>query len=95
MKMFKDLESEENSWLYLLHHIHHKKDGSHEIHHCFVLDKEGNQYKIEHFNMGNDLLHIVLSNPPDVVMDHIGNLFIIETMKINENEYKILVGPKL
>ncbi|MCK4635069.1 MAG: hypothetical protein KAT37_04295 [Candidatus Aenigmarchaeota archaeon] len=84
---------EQENWIYLLHHMHHRKDGKHEIHHCFVLDEDDSKYKIEHLKDGDELLHIVLGNPPEVVLDHIGNSFLIETRAINGKEYKILVGP--
>lgn len=73
--------------------MHHRKDGKHEIHHCFVLDKDGNKYEIEHLKEGNNLFHIVLGNPPKIVLDHIGNIFSIKTEIINGREYRILAGP--
>lgn len=75
--------------LYLLHHMHHFRDGnkiSHELHHCFLFNgksMQGKRYSVTHKTNEDKLYHCVSECLENKLYDHAGNVYLIIKKKIN------------
>jgi len=73
--------------LYLVHHMHHFKDGTdikHELHHCQLYSQKnmnGEIFEIQH-KIGEDIDHIVAPIFDGVLYDHANNEFTVKNGKI-------------
>jgi len=94
-KQFLKLADEQEK-LYLIHHMHHFKDGqnvNHELHHCFLFSKKnmrGGRYSVIHKRNKNDVFHCIDAQFEGVLYDHKNNSFKIVPRKLtNEIIYEI------
>ncbi|MDO8265072.1 MAG: hypothetical protein Q7T34_01735 [Candidatus Parcubacteria bacterium] len=97
-KKHKNLLTEENQTrLYLVHHMHHMESGkgkaAHELHHCFLYsqkNKKGEKYRIKHLITGSRLLHILDIPFSGTLYDHLNNPFNIIFLLVKKKKYSVL-----
>lgn len=87
-KKFLNL-TEKQSGIYLIHHMHHFKDGrnvNHELHHCFLYSQKnesGERISIIHKIYKNDVFHCISKKFSGILYDHQNNSFHILPIRLN------------
>ncbi|MCJ7804393.1 hypothetical protein MUP35_01530 [Patescibacteria group bacterium] len=89
-KFLSKIEDNQESRLYLLHHMHHFKVGSdvkHELHHCFLFGQKnmkGKKYQVVHKFYKNNCFHCLKEKFNGILYDHAGNRFSIKPKKLGK-----------
>ena len=74
--------------VYLIHHMHHFKNGSsvkHELHHCFLFSQKnmrGKKYPIIHKTDKSNVLHCIDAKFEGIFYDHKNNNFKVISRKL-------------